>query len=210
MYRIADKKVQLIKHPFLCFIKAIFPLINYDDEPSMSKGIVSQLPSSHLPYTECRSCSRTGSCPTVKIVTGYSSCFYVWLLLTYFLLLWYRFVQWMLYNYSTLLVFLWMLPILLNFLNIIKATDITYFCQYSEQYTLSTPIIDSMFSAYGISLHLLCKALSIAISCSSSLNLHHAGCFLFSSSCDKRLIDRCFKFTCFSCFNIHLKYLLCF
>lgn len=44
MYRIADKKVQLIKHPFLCFIKAIFPLINYD-EPSMSKGIVSQLPS---------------------------------------------------------------------------------------------------------------------------------------------------------------------
>ena len=44
MYRIADKKVQLIKHPFLCFIKAIFPLINYDDEPSMSKGIVSQLP----------------------------------------------------------------------------------------------------------------------------------------------------------------------
>lgn len=36
------------------FIKAIFPLINYDDEPSVSKGIVSQLPSSHLPYTECR------------------------------------------------------------------------------------------------------------------------------------------------------------
>ncbi|EIC94791.1 hypothetical protein HMPREF9970_1918 [Lachnoanaerobaculum saburreum F0468] len=35
MYRIADKKEQLIKHPFLCFIKAIFPLRNYDDEPSI-------------------------------------------------------------------------------------------------------------------------------------------------------------------------------
>lgn len=28
--------------------KGYFPLINYDDEPSVSKGIVSQLPSSHL------------------------------------------------------------------------------------------------------------------------------------------------------------------
>ena len=34
--------------PSFCFIKAIFPLLNYDDEPSVSKGIVSQLPSSHL------------------------------------------------------------------------------------------------------------------------------------------------------------------
>ena len=33
---------------FVCFIKAIFPPINYDDEPSVSKGIMSQLPSSHL------------------------------------------------------------------------------------------------------------------------------------------------------------------
>ena len=33
---------------FFCFIKAIFPLINYDDEPSVPKGILSQLPSSHL------------------------------------------------------------------------------------------------------------------------------------------------------------------
>lgn len=31
-----------------CFIKAIFPLINYDDEPSVSTGILTQLPSSHL------------------------------------------------------------------------------------------------------------------------------------------------------------------
>ena len=38
---------------FVCFIKAIFPLINYDDESSVSMGIVSQLPSYHLPYTEC-------------------------------------------------------------------------------------------------------------------------------------------------------------
>ena len=29
-------------------IKAIFPLFNYGGEPSVSKGIVSQLPSSHL------------------------------------------------------------------------------------------------------------------------------------------------------------------
>ena len=28
--------------------KGYFPLFNYDDEPSVSKGIVSQLPSSHL------------------------------------------------------------------------------------------------------------------------------------------------------------------
>jgi len=30
------------------FIKAIIPLFSYDGEPSVSKGIVSQLPSSHL------------------------------------------------------------------------------------------------------------------------------------------------------------------
>ena len=34
--------------PVVCFIKAIFPLINYDDEPSVSMGIMSQLPSFHL------------------------------------------------------------------------------------------------------------------------------------------------------------------
>jgi len=31
-----------------CFIKAIIPLFSYDGEPSVSKGIMSQLPSSHL------------------------------------------------------------------------------------------------------------------------------------------------------------------
>ena len=31
-----------------CFIKAIIPLFNYDGEPSVSNGIVYQLPSSHL------------------------------------------------------------------------------------------------------------------------------------------------------------------
>jgi len=29
-------------------------LFNYDDEPSVSKGIMSQLPSYHLPFTECQ------------------------------------------------------------------------------------------------------------------------------------------------------------
>ena len=38
----------LIKHPFVCFIKAIIPLFNYDVEPSVSNGILYQLPSSHL------------------------------------------------------------------------------------------------------------------------------------------------------------------
>lgn len=32
----------------LPFLKAIFPLSNYDGEPSMSNGIAYQLPSSHL------------------------------------------------------------------------------------------------------------------------------------------------------------------
>ena len=62
---------------FVFFIKAIFPLINYDDEPSVSKGIVSQLPSYHLPYTECQPSSLTGSCPTEKTDASYSSCFYI-------------------------------------------------------------------------------------------------------------------------------------
>ena len=38
----------LIKHTFVCFIKAIIPLNNYEDEPSVSNGILYQLPSSHL------------------------------------------------------------------------------------------------------------------------------------------------------------------
>ena len=32
----------------VCFIKAIIPLFNYDVEPSVSNGILYQLPSSHL------------------------------------------------------------------------------------------------------------------------------------------------------------------
>lgn len=55
--------------------KGYFPLINYDDEPSVSMGILSQLPSSHLPYTECQPSYKTGSCPTEKTDASYSSCF---------------------------------------------------------------------------------------------------------------------------------------
>ena len=33
---------------FVHFIKAISPLNNYEDEPSVSNGILYQLPSSHL------------------------------------------------------------------------------------------------------------------------------------------------------------------
>ena len=50
MYHVLNswKWVHLIKHPFVCFIKAIIPLFNYDGEPSVSNGILYQLPSSHL------------------------------------------------------------------------------------------------------------------------------------------------------------------
>ena len=105
MYRIVDKWVQFIKHPLSLLYKGYFPLFNYDDEPSVSMGIVSQLPSSHLPYTECQPSSKTGSCPTVKFNAGYSSCFFVWLLLTCIPLSWYWFTQWTLYHYCFLLVF---------------------------------------------------------------------------------------------------------
>ena len=44
----SEKRVYHIKHPLLCSIKAIFPLFHYDGEPSVSNGIVSQLPSYHL------------------------------------------------------------------------------------------------------------------------------------------------------------------
>ena len=89
---------------YVCFIKAIFPLINYDDEPSVSKGIVSQLPSYHLPYTECRPSSLTGSCPMEKIDASYSSCFCVWLLLTHTHLPWCWFTQRTRYHCRLLLV----------------------------------------------------------------------------------------------------------
>ena len=45
---ISQKKVHIIKLPFLCFIKASYPLFNYDDEPSVPNGIMYQLPSFHL------------------------------------------------------------------------------------------------------------------------------------------------------------------
>jgi len=51
MYRMTDKWVQFIKHPYCLLYKGYFPLINYD-EPSVSKGIVFQLSSFNLPYTE--------------------------------------------------------------------------------------------------------------------------------------------------------------
>ena len=44
----SEKRVYHIKHPLLCSIKAIFPLFHYDGEPSVSNGIVYQLPSYHL------------------------------------------------------------------------------------------------------------------------------------------------------------------
>ena len=40
--------MHLIKHPLICFIKTTIPLFNYDGEPSVSNGIMYQLPSFHL------------------------------------------------------------------------------------------------------------------------------------------------------------------
>ena len=41
-------RVQFIKRPFVSLYKGYNSSANYDGEPSVSKGIVSQLPSSHL------------------------------------------------------------------------------------------------------------------------------------------------------------------
>ena len=43
--------------------------------------------------------------PHEKTAAGYSSCFYVWLILTCIHLSWYWFTQWTLYHYGLLLVF---------------------------------------------------------------------------------------------------------
>ena len=40
--------VHFIKHPLIDDYKGYFPLFRYDGEPSVSTGIVSQLPSFHL------------------------------------------------------------------------------------------------------------------------------------------------------------------
>ena len=44
----SQKRVQFIKRPFVLLYKGYKSSANYDGEPSVSKGIVSQLPSSHL------------------------------------------------------------------------------------------------------------------------------------------------------------------
>ena len=44
----SHKRVQLIKRPIVLLYKGYKSSVNYDGEPSVSKGIVSQLPSSHL------------------------------------------------------------------------------------------------------------------------------------------------------------------
>ena len=40
--------MQFIKRPIVLLYKGYKSSVNYDGEPSVSKGIVSQLPSSHL------------------------------------------------------------------------------------------------------------------------------------------------------------------
>ena len=44
----SHKRVQFIKRPIVLLYKGYKSSVNYDGEPSVSKGIVSQLPSSHL------------------------------------------------------------------------------------------------------------------------------------------------------------------
>lgn len=44
----SQKMVQFIKRPIVLLYKGYKSSVNYDGEPSVSKGIVSQLPSSHL------------------------------------------------------------------------------------------------------------------------------------------------------------------
>ena len=48
LYWIAKNRRTILSILLFCFIKAIIPLFSYDGEPSVSKGIMSQLPSSHL------------------------------------------------------------------------------------------------------------------------------------------------------------------
>ena len=48
LYWIAKNEYSFKSILFVCFIKAINSLFSYDGEPSVSKGIMSQLPSSHL------------------------------------------------------------------------------------------------------------------------------------------------------------------
>ena len=51
--------------------------VDYDGEPSVSKGIVC--PNFLRPtcsYTECPLSFQTGSCPTERTTAGYSSCLY--------------------------------------------------------------------------------------------------------------------------------------
>ena len=44
----SHKRVQFIKRPIVLLYKGYKSSVNYDGEPSVSKGIGSQLPSSHL------------------------------------------------------------------------------------------------------------------------------------------------------------------
>ena len=50
---------------------------NFDGEPSMSNGIMCQLPSSHLFIHRVPAKLLTGSCPTERTTAGYDSCLYL-------------------------------------------------------------------------------------------------------------------------------------
>ena len=64
------------KHPIVLLYKGYKSSANYDGEPSVSKGIVSQLPSSHLSTAECLLSFQTWPCPTERTTTSYSSCLF--------------------------------------------------------------------------------------------------------------------------------------
>ena len=68
--------MQFIKHPFVCFIKAINPLLTMMvNLPCLMVSRTNFLRPT-CSYTECPLSFLTGSCPTERTTASYSSCLY--------------------------------------------------------------------------------------------------------------------------------------
>ena len=74
--------MQFIKRPFVLLYKGYKSSVNYDGEPSVSNGIVYQLPSSHLPiHRVLAKLSNRGIALRIKLLQA-TALVYILILLT--------------------------------------------------------------------------------------------------------------------------------
>ena len=139
-------------------IKDIFPLFNYDGEPSVPMGIMSQLPSSHLFIHRVPANLSIGVCAPRSELLSATALVFTWLLLTRHFLIPVLIIQWTLYRYMLCLVSVWMKfgsnSIVYVFLsrNLLSLTSAESSARLWNYFSVYTSVGFNAFSGYFMSI----------------------------------------------------------